>query len=58
MCATCGCLTSDAPAPESGTYKCVECEQAGKAQHATVTKGETMPKCQTCGTEKAHWVKV
>ena len=56
MCATCGCLTSRAPAPESGTYKCVECEKAGKSEKVTVRKGESMPACSACGTDRAHWV--
>jgi hypothetical protein len=58
MCATCGCLTSGAPAPMEGTYKCVECEKAGQSYHATVKKGDAMPKCDTCKSEKAHWIKV
>jgi len=58
MCATCGCLTSDAPAPEDGTYKCLECEQAGKPQKVTVQKGDAMPKCSSCSSGKGHWVKV
>lgn len=58
MCATCGCLTSAAPAPEEGTYKCVECEEAGQPSQVTVQEGEAMPACPTCESEKAHWVKV
>lgn len=58
MCATCGCLTSKAPAPEDGTYKCVECDKAGKSEQATVKKGEPMPGCSACGSAKGHWVKV
>ncbi|MFB3880447.1 MAG: YjzC family protein [Armatimonadota bacterium] len=57
MCATCGCLTTGQPAPEEGTYKCVECEEAGKAEKATVRKGDSMPSCKTCGETKVHWVK-
>ena len=58
MCATCGCLTTKSPAPEGGTYKCVECDEAGKPQKVTVKKGASMPACKTCGSSKAHWVKV
>lgn len=58
MCATCGCLTSQAPAPAPGTYKCVECDKAGKSQRVTVKQGDAMPKCTACGAEKGHWVKV
>lgn len=57
MCATCGCLTSDAPAPEEGTYKCVECDQAGTPQKVSVKKGDAMPKCTSCSSGKGHWVK-
>ena len=57
MCATCGCLTSGAAAPEEGTYKCVECEEAKKPFHASVKKGQIMPQCDTCKDPKAHWIK-
>jgi hypothetical protein len=57
MCAVCGCLTTGQPAPEAGSYKCVECEEAGKAEKATVKKGDSMPSCKTCDDTKVHWVK-
>ena len=57
MCATCGCLTTSAPAPEAGTYQCVECEKTGKTEKVTVTKGASMPACGACGEAKVHWVK-
>jgi len=57
MCATCGCLTSKQPAPEDGTYKCVECEKAGNREQVTVKKGATMPTCKACGSSEVHWVK-
>jgi hypothetical protein len=57
MCATCGCLTTSAPAPEDGTYKCVECGKTGKTERVTVKKGASMPACAACGAAKAHWVK-
>jgi len=57
MCATCGCLTSKKAAPEDGTYKCVECEKAGKAEHVTVKKGDPMPRCTASGSSEAHWIK-
>jgi NAD-dependent SIR2 family protein deacetylase len=57
MCATCGCLKSSAPAPEEGTYQCVECKDAGKPEKVTVKKGETMPACKACGGSQVHWVK-
>jgi hypothetical protein len=58
MCAVCGCLKTGSPAPEEGTYKCVECEEAGKAYQANVKKGESMPDCPTCSDKKGHWIKV
>jgi hypothetical protein len=57
MCATCGCLTTARPAPEDGTYKCVECDKAGKSQQVTVRKGDSMPTCGACGAKEGHWVK-
>jgi hypothetical protein len=57
MCATCGCLGSGKPAPEEGTYECVECKEAGDKYEVTVEKGEAMPKCETCAGESVHWVK-
>jgi hypothetical protein len=57
MCATCGCLTTERPAPENGTYKCVECDKAGKSYQVSVKKGDRMPACGSCGSEKGHWVK-
>lgn len=58
MCATCGCLVSGQPAPEGGTYSCVECDKVGKSELVTVRKGESMPSCATCLGTKIHWVKV
>ena len=58
MCATCGCLTSQRPAPKDGTYKCVECDKAGKSYQVSVKRGDSMPTCSSCGSEKGHWVKV
>jgi hypothetical protein len=58
MCATCGCLTTKSQAPEDGTYKCKECDAAGRLHTTTVTKGDPMPTCSACGSEKGHWVKV
>jgi len=58
MCATCGCLTSNAPAPEEGTYKCVECDQAGKSHRVAVKKGDALPKCTSCASDTGHWVKM
>jgi len=57
MCATCGCLMSSASAPEDGTYECVESKKAGKSEKVAVKKGETMPKCKSCGDRVTHWVK-
>jgi NAD-dependent SIR2 family protein deacetylase len=57
MCATCGCLTTTQPAPETGTYKCVECEEAGQRETVTVQKGDKMPSCNSCGKSKVHWVR-
>ncbi len=57
MCAVCGCLKTDHPAPEEGTYKCLECEKAGKVEQVKVKKGDPMPAC-ACATDKGHWVKV
>jgi hypothetical protein len=58
MCAVCGCLTTKQPAPEDGTYKCLECDDAGKTQRVTVKKGDAMPGCSACGKTEGHWVKV
>jgi hypothetical protein len=58
MCATCGCLTSSAPAPEEGTYECVECKEAGEAEKVTVKKSERMPACKACNDSPVHWLKV
>jgi len=58
MCAVCGCLTSGQSAPETGTYKCVECEEADEVYEVKVKKGETMPSCPTCAESKGHWIKV
>jgi|GEM_PF-2299995 len=57
MCATCGCLTTDQPAPETGTYKCVECEKTGKSQRVRIEKGQNMPACSSCHTSNGHWIK-
>ncbi len=58
MCVTCGCLVSGQPAPEDGTYSCVECGKVGKSELVTVKKGDSMPSCATCLGTKIHWVKV
>jgi len=58
MCATCGCLTTQRPAPVEGTYKCVECDKAGKSYQVTVKKGDSMPTCGSCRSARGHWVKV
>ena len=57
MCAVCGCLSTKSPAPQEGTYKCVECEKAGKPEEVKVKKGDPMPSCTGCGGEKVHWIK-
>lgn len=54
MCAVCGCLASGKPAPQEGTYLCIECGEAGEERKATVKKGDPMPDCPECGGE-AHW---
>jgi transcription elongation factor Elf1 len=58
MCAVCGCLTTKQPAPEDGTYKCLECGEAGGSQTVTMKKGDAMPSCSDCGGSEGHWVKV
>ncbi len=58
MCVTCGCLISGEPAPEEGTYNCVECDKVGKSERVTVKKDEKLPSCSTCLGTKVHWVKV
>ena len=57
MCAVCGCLTTNQPAPEDGTYKCQECDETGGKQTVTVKKGDKMPSCSACGESEGHWVK-
>ncbi len=62
MCARCGCLTSAEAAPEDGTYKCMECEKAGKSDsalpiHVIVKKGDIMPTCTACSSSETHWVR-
>lgn len=39
MCATCGCLTTSAPAAEEGIYKCVECEKGGEDREGDGQEG-------------------
>jgi transcription elongation factor Elf1 len=58
MCAVCGCLTTSQPAPEEGTYKCLECDKSGGSSQVKVKKGDKMPNCSACGEQKGHWVKV
>jgi hypothetical protein len=56
MCAVCGCLEARKPAPEAGSYVCVECEKTGKVEKVEVKAGQAMPDCSACGG-KAHWKK-
>jgi len=58
MCAVCGCLATNQPAPEDGTYKCLECDETDGTAKVTVKKGDPMPNCSACGEKEGHWVKV
>ncbi len=57
MCATCGCLESKTPAPESGLYDCIECDELGKPRAIKVQQGEIMPECEVQEGGVCHWRK-
>jgi hypothetical protein len=51
-------LATNQPAPEDGTYKCLECDETDGTAKVTVKKGDPMPNCSACGEKEGHWVKV